>query len=75
MVRKLLPSSFAYVTNLTMTSNYKAVKTGVKALVQNVTNNNNFRILAHIEMQAADPRQRVMLHAYLSEISNTGEQP
>ena len=42
---KLLSYSFTHVTNLTMTYNYKAVKTGTKALVQNATNNNNFRIL------------------------------
>src|SRR5215218_2750793 len=47
MVRKLLPGSFTYVTNLTMTCSYKAVKTGAKALVRNATNNNNFRVLEH----------------------------
>ena len=30
-----------------MTYSYKAVKTGAKALVQNVTNNNSFCILKH----------------------------
>ena len=46
MVRKLLSSNFSYVTNLTMTCSCKAVKTSAKVLVQNVTNNNNFHVLA-----------------------------
>jgi hypothetical protein len=49
---KLLPGSFTYVTTVTMTSDYEAVK----ALVQNVINGNNVRVSAH-KSEMLTPRE------------------
>jgi len=52
-VMELLPGSFTYVATVTMTCGYAAVK----VLVSTVTNNNNFRVLAH-QSEMLTPKAR-----------------